>query len=514
MSHCRSLLILLLIGLVALIAVPAQMQEPSPTDTSFVYAWSSEVLYPEAVRFSIVVNLPASRIARATLTLERAGAASLELPISVAETAIFTDPYSELVYFWEIPQSAPLPLFTTVTYTWNVVSDRDEAANITDEFEFVDTRAVWTRSEDPEGQMHLTFPADSINAPTLRSSLRDIYALLAENTGQQPAFDLILYPDTLPYDPCTDNGQGRAVVVSARDGVSVPCSSGMLEAVLRASGLTPVILPPIINVNGNQETLGEFLVAAFYEPLWADADVPAWFQTGLALFYLPGVKTDFLLQVQIAARNDRLFSLQQLDMMPDDPALLPLWRAQSYGMVVYIAEQIGVPRLYRFANDLAAAESFSALYEQATGQPLRALLPAWRNWIFRDAAVSAFGFTPYQPDTPTPSPTRTPTPFPPTKTYTPTATPTYTPTPTVTGVLSATPLPSPTPLPTQPTSTPSLTPRPAGSLIETPTPLPTPQAQLTAVDPTLGIGIVGGIFLLLAVLSIIYLRTVNRNGGR
>ncbi|MBC7810541.1 MAG: hypothetical protein H7175_05310, partial [Burkholderiales bacterium] len=120
------------------------------------------------------------------------------------------------------------------------------------------------------------------------------------------------------------------------------------------------------------------------------------------------------------------------------------------------------------ANKLETEPSFEAAYETVTGQSMSGLLLNFEDWLFTSAASAAFGYTPYQGETPTPTATETAT-----ITRTPSSTPTATWTGAPTNTYTDTPRPTRTPTATfTPTPvTPTNTPRPAGSL-RTPTPVP------------------------------------------
>ncbi len=519
----KFVLILFLFSLmVSFASVQAQDEISTPT-ADWIYFWSGEPLYPEVVRFTVVVDFPVADLALAALTIQPEGQEAIEVPVSIVQSVTFTDNYTVLVYFWQIPPDDPLPLFTEVAYGWRIVTQQDVVGEVHDTFTFSDDRVTWIQDEDPDGKINLTVPADSVDPVLLRNQIRDVYDLLVENLGHQPSqlpLNIILYPKTLPVSPCVENGAGQLIIISPEDNVEIPCRPNMPEAIFRANNLELLVSDQTIIGTDDEAALTEFLFDLFYKPLWQDKAVPEWFRVGLAQVYLPTMKFELAPDVRLAARNNRLFSLKEmttgLSVTQDDPVLLTLWRAQSYGMVVYLAEQLGVPGLFQLAQDIAEMESFDAAYQEAMGQTVAALLPVWENWIFRDSTVAAFGFSPYQVDTPTPPPTRTHTPFPPTITSTPTATVTDTPTATVTGFLSATPLPSRTSVPTSKPPTPSITPRPPGSSIDHVTPTELPVSAVETEPPTggntLGVVLVGGVFIVFILLIGIYIYIVRERG--
>jgi hypothetical protein len=417
--------------------------------------------------------------------------------VNVAEAAVVAEPYSELAYIWEFPRTAPPRLFQDVNFQWRLVSHQDQVAQIEDTIVFTDERALWAQDED--SRLSLTAPVDGVNPSRLRRDLMPVYELLSYNVGRVQSFNLILYDQNLSSTGCVRNAEGELVSVGPVSGVEVACDPEMAEALFSASGYHVIDLSA---ANGALPSIVAHLTDSFYDPTWGNKNVPQWFRVGLQQFYSPVPKTFLLPLILTAARNDRLFSLNEMSALPNRE--VDMWRAQSYGMVIYIADRFGVPALFDLANEIGSAESFEAAYRSVVGQPLDALFVNWERWIFTEDAAAAFGYTPYQANTATPTATSSPTPFPATDTPTATLTATLTVTPTVTGVLSPTPLPTRTLTPTEEPATPSVTPRPPGSL-NTPTPAP---AQLTTqVDTTLRNAAIGAIIVLLVmIIGLVYAR--------
>ncbi|MBZ0276447.1 MAG: hypothetical protein K8I60_09900, partial [Anaerolineae bacterium] len=308
----------------------------------------------------------------------------------------------------------------------------------------------------------------------LHSDLQPVYRLLSANLNRVPEFTIIVY--NAGFDPgCGQDSQGNPVAVAPFSGDSIPCDPALAQAIFRESNLSTVAAAG--SSTATRAALVNYLVSAFYEPAWAGRSVPAWFESGLQQFYLPDYKDNMLQPLVSAARSNRLFSLDEMALPPTDSRDTALWNAQTYGMVLYIAQEVGISGLFQLAYGIGSATDFPAAYQTAIGQPVGALLPGLRRWIFTDGAASAFNLTAYQPATPTPTLTVTPTA---TLTFTPSATYTSTPTATMTGTLSPTPFPSHTPTITPLPPKPSVTPRPAGSLrlpTETPVPEVTPLSQ-------------------------------------
>jgi hypothetical protein len=335
----------------------------------------------------------------------------------------------------------------------------------------------------------------------LTHNLAMVYELLSENTSRSPVLRYLVY-DSGVAPGCAHrtlaSGVEETLAVGVFSGTLLPCRPEFAERVYEESGYAVFQRVPGYDV---ETIMVEHMVRAFYAPLWDGNDVPIWFETGLGLFYAPALKTDLLSIVQAMARNNRLFSLEAMNNTPSDDA--ELWRAQSYGMVLYIAELAGVQGVFELANAVDDSVSFSEIYEQVTGQSLVALIPAWQGWIFTRMAELVYGITPYQPPTPTRTPTLTDTR---TRTATTTPTPTQTYTPSVTGVLSSTPYPTLTSSRTPTREPATVTPRPP---VRTPTPTPTNSISILRT-PGVQAGVVIVLLIVIGILVYAYVRLGRR----
>lgn len=478
-------LVLLLILLAAAFPAAAQENTPQP-EQNYILGWSQEILFPQAVRFNLVVNRPRSEIAAVTLIVQPAGRASAVISVPLDDSTVLKeDPFTELTYSWDIPSGTPPALFDDMTLEWQTSATDGETARITDTFTFSDPRATWRQYDDPLHALNLVMPFSSAFPDPatseqdvllkLRDDLQPVYGLLSANTGSTPEFRVIVYNAGFPPG-CTQNAEGQSVAVSREGDVAVPCGATMADAIFRASALD--LVSAASSTAATRTALVAYLVDRFYAPLWSGADIPNWFRRGLTLFYQPDHKGTTLIPLQAAARSDNLFTLDEMAQPPaagDDAAL---WDAQSYGMVLYIAEQEGLAGLFRLGREVGNAATFAEAYQNAAGDSLTALLPGLRRWLFTAAGENAFTFTAYQPTTATPTATATATA---TRTATPSTTPTVTLTPTVTGTLSPTPVPTYTPTIIPATATASVTPRPPGSL-RTPSATPTPIPAAIQLD--------------------------------
>jgi hypothetical protein len=495
--------IALLMCAVMALALPAAAQDDElPISEGYVFKWENEIIFPMGVRFRLTLSSPVESLREVTLTIEASGSEPVTVEIDLEEPAATGPGFTEVDYVWAAPDNAPLRVFSDegVIYEWNAVDNAGATARVRDALVFQDERINWAEDEDPLGHLDLIVVADGPSPRQIRQSVMLAYNLISANTGRTPAFDILLYPADLDPSGCVmieneETGEEERVAVGPVSSVRLPCDPQRAAEIIAASGLE-LVRSDGTTAAGAQTALVNFLARQFYEPFWGEADVPDWFLSGLATFYQPASKTTLMLSVRDAARIDSLLTLA--DMAVERKADL-LWRAQSFAMVLYIADQIGVDGLFDLARALADSASFQAAYEAATGQALNALLPNLRRWVFTGAADSAFNYHPYLADTPTPLPSMTNTPFPPTATDTPPPTETATITPSVTGVLSATPSRTPT-LTRTPTPAPAtVTPRPVGSLF-TPTPVPVSVLE----SPVNRVGIIAVLLILLAIIVLIY----------
>lgn len=473
----------------------------------YVLGATFDLIYPEALWSSFQLSIPPGQIRSATLTVAQEGWSAPPVSIDIAdylavrpsEPGVLTD----FDYLWSIPVENPPRLFEPLRLTWRFTRTNGQTDTLAEALPFLDPRTNWTRAISEAGDIAIALPSGLSGARALAEDLQQIRDLLRENTGTQPlALRLVVYTTSLPLSPCVPGVGGQPVAVGQRSTVTVPCRAETARALYDAAGYRIVEL----SINTREAVLDAGLLLLFeaaYAPLWAEQTVPAWFSEGLRRFYLPGPKHELRELARAAARTNGL--LRSLDTRPTDPQRLALWEAQSYGLVLYMAEQLGVDGLFAVARGLGDGRSLDELLAQANGGSMTRLNAAWGNWVLSEAAASAYGYSPYLPTTPTPSltPSLTATA---TRTFTATFTPSIT--PTVTGILTPTPGPTRT---FTPTFTPSLTLRPADSLL-TPTPQPAPAAGFGGGSDTTLLLLVGVAALAVVVLGGIGLVAWRRRG--
>lgn len=509
MNGMKYLLLVLII--VALGQVAAQETPELPVQEGYVFKWGTDVIFPEGVRFRLTLSRPVEQLTAVSLRIEPVGLEPVTVEIDLEEQEPISNgpSHSEWDFIWEFPDGFAPRLFEIedVIFEWRAEDFSGETAFVRDGLLFTDQRVMWEISEDPLGNIHLAVPEDGPSARTIRDSVRLPYNLMSANVGRVEVLDIILYHADVDPSGCeaVENEETGEEEIVAQDiflQVKLPCDPAQSAAVFAASA-GDVVQSAGTTVNGARAALVAYFVRQFYGPMWTGVDVPAWFESGLAEFYTPDNHAPLLLPVRAAGRTERLLSLEAMAQAADDD----LWRAQSYAMVLYIADRIGVDGLFGLANNLQGESSFTEVYEREMGQPLNALLPGLGRWLLTDAAMSAFAYQPYSVETPTPTVTRTASPFPATATDTPTVTATVTVTPSVTGVLSPTPSDTPTLTRTPTPRPPTVTPRPAGSLFTaTPTPVPS-----LIENPVSRLGIVVVLLIVLAIIGLVYLIVMRRN---
>ncbi len=490
-----------------IVVTHAQATNPTPQpEQGVIQQWSQEILFPAAIRFRVTIALPPAQVSAATLTIKPETRTSVNVPIDLASSIIVGGEITELAYNWQIPADNPPLLFKDITFDWQITSQSGESANIEDKFTFADERTHWLQDYAVSSNLKLTLPdgkpATSTVTPTytrtgldnLTTNLKQVTDLLSTNVGSLPNFNLLIY-DIAQFPLCSKNAKGETVVTSADGGVEVTCTPTTADQIFAASGYTALKLNAS-KLGDIQSAVSDYIVTQAYSQNWSGKTIPEWFKSGITDFYSPDSKFELGAPILSAARTNALLPINVMAQPPTTNT--DFWRAESYGLVVYIASQVGVDGLFKLAKNAGTADSFDSAYQTALGKPISTLLDNFRRWLFTDAALSAFTFTPYQAATPSPTPSRTPT-----LTQTPTTTPsaTFTPTATVTGVLSPTPQSTFTPTWTASPAPATNTPRPAGSL-STPTPVPvqTPIGNTSRLNAGIIVLVVGVIIVAIAAL--------------
>jgi hypothetical protein len=411
--------------------------EATPTpDTGVIYGYRQEILFPAGIRFSVGLNAGLDNIDSITLTLRQQGGyeqiTSLDLEANVVQAAGVV---SDFVMFWDFAENPGLVPFLPVSFAWQVKTKDGLVSNAEDEFMLTDERrGEWQTAGQPP--LVLYWLNEHLSGDTIRNEVLAAYGLMRQRTDQVPLFWYVIYdPNTLlcsdVLDP--DTQERRSVVISYEDESLYPCSKSAFEAFYAAAGYK-FIQRPTFGYSELQDLLIDDMVSTTYQTLWQDKIVPAWFVQGLAALHRLYPEIAAVEITRDAARKEALFLLPALiSPLPDDADYQQrtMWEAQSYLMVLFLAEQHGASAPF----DLAMAviddpDGFNGALRHLTGGDDQSLWQAWDRWLFTEAAVRAAQWTPYTITTPTPTATPTDTAIPPT--FTPSVTPTITITPTST----------------------------------------------------------------------------------
>ncbi|MCU0511433.1 MAG: hypothetical protein MUE40_02570 [Anaerolineae bacterium] len=495
---------LLLCSLLALLLHPLAAQESTPEalPQSPLITLEQDFTFPQRLYSRMTIDVPTAQIDRTQLVIQPQDSAEIIIDFGPAaagaaaavEPYEFAGEYTVATYTWTIPPASVPPLFGTIRYLWRVRTQSGAVEEYGAEVQYSDTRTTWqTLATD---RVSVTLPAGFLSADQARGlpvRLQTLYERLQSDTDRSPMFRWLIYPAGLP-PACDLNADGEPIIrFLDREGTfnEVPCAVAVARAAYERAGYT--VLQPA-TAAALPGTLSTLLIDAFYAPLWADSDVPAWFQRGLAALYQPATLPGTLFSTRQALQNARPLTLAELS-APPTAENEARWAAQSYSLMLYLLDRLGVPAVFNLARR-AAAGSFAEAYTAAAGS-LETLIPDWQTWLYTGRAEAAYSYSIYQPTTATPTATFTPTitrtPLPPTATLTATAAVTATPRPTRTRIPPTATL---TPLPPQgfslrPTAIPA-TPVPPVSYPLPGVPVTTPQ--------WLVIGMVGLVLALLLVL--------------
>lgn len=413
---------------------------------------------------------PEATIARISLMIEPAGASTQQFTMPLTDEAVVyrRSDFLEVEFVWQFLAASDIPdLFGEVRYVWTLALDDGYTESIEGTVEFIDKRFEWRTNEAPVLFTTIRHPEGELNSDRLLRSLEEPYQRLRENTRQIEELTFVYYPPETEFGCYEQDEDGVFISTNTFYEITLPCDPALAETIYEQAPDIILRQPQLIGTTTSQ--LIDIYVEQFYQPDWQNADVPAWFQVGLARLYDPNNNATLYAEIELAARSNTLLSLNELQTRPPvDSETYSLWEAQSYGLVLYTAEQAGLDAVFELASTVDDYNAFDEAYTALVGEPITTIYPTWQTWIFTDAALRTFTLNLYGFPTPTPTRVLSPTP---TWTRLPTSTPTDTPT------ITLTPSITPTFTPEPPTAT--FTPRPARSVF-TPTPTFTPVPALQA----------------------------------
>lgn len=482
---------------------PSRTPVPLPTLTAVtqtmdgvVRAGSATVLYPASVQFVLETMVNSEALETVSLALSGAGLEPVTINSDLTTTLISTDP-AVIEYFWEVPPDNLPDLFGQLQYTWQVTTQTGETGELNGEITFNDGRFLWQEVPVGTSDAMIVAPYGVVDANSLANQLLPAYELLSTATRTSVNTNVLVYPaEVTPL--CEVNDQGESVSWTPNRGISRPCDDALAERVITASGFD------LVNGRTAREQIIRLWVDEAYASVWRNAQIPEWFQAGLASFFDPTVKATWRDLAMNATRTQQLFSLEMMNQPPTREDDQVLWQAQAFGMALYLFDQLGKEGLIDLSLNPLENGDFAETLHTQTGVTPEGLISAWSTWLFSERAALVYVLTAYQPATSTPTPTSTAT-ITHTPTVTFTASATYTPTSALLPTNTA--YPTVTPVDTLPPPTPSVTPRSASSLV-TPAPAPTSETVETVFTPRLILILV--ILLVITVLALVIIRIGRR----
>lgn len=456
-----------------------------------VYGWSAEVYFPQVIDFTLLARRRESVVASLTLTISFRGVDPILVSIDPA-TITLTEGGGVFQYRWDILKDNPPPLFSRVRYTWDIVTANGLSYAVTDDVDFVDQRVNWVQANDLQSQVNVFHAFNQLDADDVRNGIRATYNVLFANAEDRPIYTLLVYPETVSIG-CNVNEDDEPIIriQGVEDFEEIACDMSLVNRIYTQG---EYIVFNQTSVADLQQTIIDLLTKDYYLQQWDNTTVSDWFLFGLQQFYTPRTKLSALNLTQQKSRSDDLLTMNDLENSPTDDETRLLWDAQSIGMVLYLADTIGVQGLFEFADSIGDYDTFAEAYEDHVSQSLDLLILSWNDWMFRPSSRQDYNYNPYLPATSTPTATAT-------LTNTPTATLTPSKTPNVT----RTARPSITPIP----PTPSITPLPAQSFSvqptdAPPTPIPEDPQQQFAVDEGLLPRVAVGGAVILGLLMLLY----------
>jgi hypothetical protein len=465
--------LLLALGLLPLGAardtVQAQDGEGEP-DYPIIFGHQAEVVFPAVIRFIVGVNAVPADIESIALEVSQQSGLAHRFTLDIG-TALIHDlsggVANQFLLEWPLGAEPRPALFEPLDYRWEVRVRAAPLAQAGGSVLVADAAPdPWQTAGTPPVVLRWHNPG--LAAPLVRDEIMAAYALLDEHTEDTPAFEFAIYDPLTPLClAIRDDATGEArQVVQTRDGAAeYPCTEALFVQAYARFGVT-LVRRPTYGLSDLEDALIAAMVSRAYSASWQEAEVPAWFDAGLAALYRPRPGFAALELVRSASRSGQLFSLEALqDSLPATAthAGRALWGAQSYALALALADRYGLQAPFDLAR--AAGQhpgGFAGALQALTGGDQGALWETWQGWLFTNEAMRVAGWTPYLRETPTSTPTVTASPVPPTRTPTMTRTAGLTPTPPMPGG----PQPTMVVLPVTPTvaRTPTNTPLPPGSL--------------------------------------------------
>lgn len=434
--RCISLLVVVIILGTGAFSERARAQGDDEPDMGLIYGSWHEILFPAVMRFFVGINAAPDQVLSAMLTVRQESGLDVSFTLDPAQHFSRTSGTSvDLVYDLDLRGNEhPIP-FEPLNFMWQIETSDGQVSTAVGEALFEDElRGEWQSAGEPPLILHWT--NENLAGRAIREEVMAAYGLLNQKTGRSPLFQFALYEPgqrLCQQVKSPETGKVQTVVISSQGKTEYPCSIDAFRQVYADADVV-FLQRDTFGYSELQDLLVTVMVQQGYAALWMDAPVPAWFISGLADLHRLRPEQNALEIVRTAARTDSQFTLEEMAVEPPETAgyqQRALWDAQSYLLVLYLADRYGADAPFVLARTIPDyPDGFTGALQALGSASMGTLWDSWTQWIFSTAADRAVLWTPYTLTTPTP----TATPLPPTATATATvtATPTVTHTPTTT----------------------------------------------------------------------------------
>ncbi|MBZ0310326.1 MAG: hypothetical protein K8I82_29970, partial [Anaerolineae bacterium] len=355
--------LLLLLGI--LVAGVSHAQE-TPPDRTLITQTGIEIFFPAAMRFRATFAANRQDFESAALSLYQVNGVEATIPVVLDEHLI-----GEGLDFIDVQVDQPLGafrLFEPFNYRWELTTTNGETYTFADEYLPIPPNSIgeWQTAGDVPLTFYWYNPNLGVNL--LRENLLSVYALLQSQTGLDKTFQFIIFDhDHVFCDSKIDAETGQEISIT-RGSDAYTCALETIQNLLQRNNLR-FIQRTDASFDTLEAQLMREIVTEFYGDYWT-VEVPNWFEEGLALLYRPYPGLRELMIAQQADSRNALMGLSQLQ-IPLNSSMTAeqqdIWKAQSYLLLLYLADTYGAEVPFELALSLDEAESFEAAFEAITG---------------------------------------------------------------------------------------------------------------------------------------------------
>jgi hypothetical protein len=357
---------------------------PSPTpEAGVIVRHGYELIFPVELEFSLIVSVPPSDIQSGEVILSQDSGFQQTIPLNLDTDINLANADSleiRKAIRFEL-NNAPRP-FERLDYEWRLNSVRG-----TDNLErwllFQPDDVEWQHT--PADALRMYWHDDNLAANILREELQPAIDQIASHTGTSPSLDFAIYsPD---FEICVPDEEDESTLVYPGH-PQYSCSLDDLRDYYGNHGIA-FIQPPDSGFDTLQNEMIEVMVIQAYAPGWVGRGVPVWFAEGLAQLYRQNINVGAVEIARSAEAQDMLLPPSRLEnLLPDDADAFDqrLWDAQSYTLLLYLADTFGEDAPIDLATAFPEAESFDVALQNITGMTLAENFRLWRQWLRSDEA--------------------------------------------------------------------------------------------------------------------------------